>query len=101
MERSSLHELRLNEVSGVINDALVDYYKSAAPKAPKKKKKRKLHASSPSLLWNKNGPEMTCLATIADIKAHEAKKDAEAKDKAARKTKRFVDQVIGYPARPH
>ena len=96
LERSSLHELRLNEVSGVSNDPLVQIYEKAAPKS--RGKKRKLHGSSPSLLWNRNGPEMTCLATIADLKEHEALMYAKAKDKAERKAKRFVEKVIRIPS---
>ena len=92
MERSSLNELRLNEVDGVDNEALVSYYKSAAPKT--RSGKRKLHGSSPTLLWKKNGPEMTCLATIADLKVHEAKQAQAAQEKADRKTRRFVNQVL-------
>ena len=92
LERSSLHELRLNEVPGVSNDPLVRMYEKSAPKA--RGNKRKLHGSAPSLLWNKNGPEMTCLATIADLKEHEASMHARAKDKAERKAKRFVQKVI-------
>ena len=92
IERSSLHELRLNEVDGVNNEALVSYYESAAPKS--RSGKRKLHGSSPTLLWKKNGPEMTCLATIADLKAHEAKQAQVAEEKAARKTRQFVNQVL-------
>ena len=52
IERSSLNELRLNEVDGIDNDTLVNYYKSAAPKS--RSGKRKLHGSSPTLLWKKN-----------------------------------------------
>ena len=92
MERSSLNELRLNEVDGVDNEALVNCFESAAPKS--RSGKRKLHGSSPTRLWKKNGPEMTCLATIADLKAHEAKQAQAAQEKADRKTRRFVGQVF-------
>ena len=92
MERSSLNELRLNEVEGISNEALVNYYESTAPES--RSGKRKLHGSSPTRLWKKNGPEMTCLATIADLKAHEAKQAAAAEEKADRKTRRFVNQVF-------
>ena len=91
MERSSLHELRLNEVPGIPNDPLVRMYEESAPKS--RGNKRKLHGSSPSLLWNRNGPEMTCLATIADIKAHEQEKQHKAQEKAEKKAKRFIDKV--------
>ena len=92
MERSSLNELRLNEVDGVDNEALVNCFESAAPKS--RSGKSKLHDSSPTRLWKKNGPEMTCLATIADLKAHEAKQAQAAQEKADRKTRRFVGQVF-------
>ena len=92
MERSSLNELRLNEVDGVDNEALVNCFESAAPKS--RSGKRKLHGSSPTRLWKKNGPEMTCLATIADLKAHEAKQAQAAQEKADHKTRRFVGQVF-------
>ena len=80
------------EVPGVDNTPLVRMYEDAAPKA--RGNRRKLHGSSPSLLWNKNGPEMTCLATIADLKVHEEAMQARAKDTAERKTKTFVDKVL-------
>ena len=64
---------------------------TAAPKA--RGNKRKLHGSVPTLLWNRNGPEMTCPGTIADLKAHEADMQNRAKVKAARKAKTFVDKV--------
>ena len=92
MERSSLRELRLNEVEGVDNTPLIDLYKKAAPKA--KGNKRKLSGSSPTYLWNRNGPEMTALGTIADLKIFEADKEEKAMENAARKTKTFVDKVI-------
>ena len=95
IERSSLNELRLNEVEGIDNDALVDYYESAAPKC--RSGRRKLHGSSPTLLWKRNGPEMTCLATIADLEKHEAKQAQDAKEKADRKTRRFINQVLWIP----
>ena len=91
MENSSLRELRLNEVEGVDNAPLIDYYKKAAPKA--KSNKRKLSGSSPTFLWNRNGPEMTALGTIKDLKIFEAEKQDLAMEKAARKTKTFVDKV--------
>ena len=86
-----MQELQLNEVAGMSNEPLVQMYEKYAPKS--RGKKRKLHGSSPSLLWNRNGPEMTCLGTIADLKEHEAEMASRAKEKAERKTKRFVDKV--------
>ena len=91
MERCSLHELRLNEVPTISNEPLVTMYEKSAPKS--RGTKRSLHGSSPSLLWNKNGPEMTCLETIADLKAHEDSMQARKQEKANRKAKTFVDKV--------
>ena len=92
LRRCSLHELQLNEVPTINNEPLVKIYEDAAPKS--RGTKRRLHASSPSLLWNKNGPEMTCLGTIADLEAHEAIMQSKKEDKANRRAKRFVDKVL-------
>ena len=96
-----IHELQLNEVPTISNQRTFgEIYKDADPKS--RGTKWRLHGSSPSLLWNKNGPEMTCLGTIADLKAHEAimqTKKAKRTKKANRRAKRFIDKVLSLHTR--